>query len=307
MGGGLALLQEEDISVVNLNCDELFKGSIDMHIHHGISRMSNAYDPFDIAEEACEKGMRAIVFKDTGYMNGPIALFINQKMPENFKVFGSLVLNNYCGGVNVDAVEAAWRYGAKVIWMPTQSSANSVAKLKQLGVPVKGDGISLVTKSGKLIDAMYPVLDSIAAHDMVLATGHISPEEDFAVVEGAIKAGVKNIVLTHPIGSEIVMDKCLTVEETKELTDKGAYAEFTFVFMLPTEQSQDPHTVIEQMRAIGPERCLISTDLGVFTHNIGPVEGFRMYINTLAVQGMTEEEITYMAKKNPAKILGLDA
>ena len=32
-----------------------------------------------------------------------------------------------------------------------------------------------------------------------------------------------------------------------------------------------------------------------------------MFIATLAHQGMIEEEITLMAKTNPAKLLGLDA
>jgi predicted TIM-barrel fold metal-dependent hydrolase len=150
------------------------------------------------------------------------------------------------------------------------------------------------------------ILEIIKKYDIVLATGHISPAECFAVVEEARKLGIEKIILTHPLGSETVLDQSLTLEETIQLTRMGAYAEFTFVFHLPTELSYDPAITAGQIRAIGPEKCIISTDLGLFGHNASPVEGFRMFIATLAHQGMSEEEISLMAKTNPAKLLGLD-
>ena len=38
----------------------------------------------------------------------------------------------------------------------------------------------------------------VARHDLVLATGHLSRDEIFAVVDAAVEAGVKTIVVTHP-------------------------------------------------------------------------------------------------------------
>ena len=42
------------------------------------------------------------------------------------------------------------------------------------------------------------MLDVVARHDLVLATGHLSRDEIFTVVDAAVAANVKTIVVTHP-------------------------------------------------------------------------------------------------------------
>ncbi len=86
----------------------------------------------------------------------------------------------------------------------------------------------------------------------------------------------------------------------------GAFIEHTFVCHLPTEFCRNPAQTVEAIREIGAEHCIISTDLGLFTFNPPPVEGFRMFIATLLRNGITPEEIELMAKTNPGKLLGLD-
>ena len=289
--------------VGSVNIDRILKGSIDMHIHHGPG--GGSFSAYDLAQEASRAGMRAIVLKDTGYPNAPMAEMINRLVP-GVTLFGSQCLNAYCGGLNPHAVRSAVQTGAKVIWMPTLSAANSVNVYRKMGIPVSEEGLSLLDDSGQLCPNVSEILEIIKKYDVILATGHISPAECFAVVEQARKMGIDKIILTHPLGSESVLDRSLTLEETVRLTRMGAYAEFTFVFHLPTELSYDPEITVGNIRAIGPEKCIISTDLGLFGHNVSPAEGFRMFIATLAHHGMSEEEMTLMAKTNPAKLLGLD-
>ena len=38
----------------------------------------------------------------------------------------------------------------------------------------------------------------MARHELVLATGHLSRDEIFTVVDAAVEADVKTIVVTHP-------------------------------------------------------------------------------------------------------------
>ena len=290
--------------VGRVNIDRVMQGSIDMHIHHGPG--GGSFSAYDLAVQASRAGMRAIVLKDSGYPNAPMAELINGLVP-GVTLFGSQCLNAYCGGLNPNAVQSAAQMGAKVIWMPTLSAANSVNVYRKMGIPVAEEGISLLDEEGRLRPGVSKILEIIKKYDIALATGHISPAECFAVVEEAGKMGIDKIILTHPLGSETVLDKSLTLAETIRLTRMGACAEFTFVFHLPTELSYDPEITAGQIRAIGPENCIISTDLGLFGHNPSPAEGFRMFIATLAHQGMTEEEIALMAKTNPARLLGLDA
>jgi predicted metal-dependent phosphotriesterase family hydrolase len=49
----------------------------------------------------------------------------------------------------------------------------------------------------------------------------------------------------------------------------------------------------------------MSTDLGQY-YNPTPAEGMRMFMALLLKNGISEQEIEYMAKENPAKLLGLD-
>ncbi len=290
--------------VGSVDIDRVLKGAIDMHVHHGPG--GGSFSAYDLAVQAAQAGMRGVVLKDSGYPNAPLAEMINRLVPDT-TLFGSLCLNAYCGGLNWHAVDSAAKMGAKVIWMPTLSAANSVNVYRKMGIPVSEEGISLLDERGQLWPSVVKILELIKKYGLILATGHISPAECFAVVEEARRMGIDKIILTHPLGSETVLDQSLSLEETIQLTQLGAYAEFTFVFHLPTELSYDPAITVGQIKAIGPENCIISTDLGLFGHNPSPAEGFRMFIATLAHQGMSEEEITLMARTNPAKLLGLDA
>ena len=290
--------------VGKVNIDRVMKGAIDMHVHHGPG--GGSFSAYDLAVQAGQAGMRGVVLKDSGYPSAPMAELVNRLVPGT-TLFGSQCLNAYCGGLNPQAVQSAVQMGAKVVWMPTLSAANSVNVYRKMGIPVSDEGLSLLDEEGRLRPSVVKILEIIKKYDICLATGHISPAECFAVVEEARKMDIDKIVLTHPLGSETVLDQSLTLEETIQLTRMGACAEFTFVFHLPTELSYDPAITVSEIRAIGPENCIISTDLGLFGHNPSPAEGFRMFIATLAHQGMTEEEIALMAKTNPARLLGLDA
>ena len=42
------------------------------------------------------------------------------------------------------------------------------------------------------------MLDAVARHGMVLATGHLNRDEIFAVVDAAVEKGIETIVVTHP-------------------------------------------------------------------------------------------------------------
>jgi hypothetical protein len=73
---------------------------------------------------------------------------------------------------------------------------------------------------------------------------------------------------------------------------------------MPSSDRLDPRKIAETMREIGPEHCIMSTDFGQIT-NPPPVEGLRMYIETIRPLGITEDEIITMTRTNPAKALGL--
>jgi hypothetical protein len=283
------------------NIDELVAGSIDMHMHPGLPMGFSRIDAIEAARQAQQAGMKAIVLKSHNY-TAAVALIVNQLVPD-IKVFGSICLDYEIGGLNIHALENAVQLGAKVVWMPTFSSANSINMMRAQGLPLKGEGFSVIDETGKLVPEMESILSLIQKNNMVLATGHISPREIFALVEEAQQVGIKKIIITHPMDKEF-MEEVLTIEEMQRLAKAGAFMEFTIIGILPNEFGHDPAQLVKVIKSIGPEHCIVSTDLGQ-PQNPLPVEGMRLFIATLLHHGITPEEIELMVKVNPTQLLDL--
>ncbi len=283
--------------------DELVRGSVDMHLHPGPDVFPCRVDALEAARQAGQAGMRAIVIKNHSYPTTPLAIMLKQLVPE-VRIFGSICLDYEVGGLNADALEKHAQMGAKVVWMPTFSSTNSRAKMRKLGIKLEGEGFSILDPHGKLVPEVHRVLEIVKANRMVLASGHMSPAETFALVDRALRVGIEKVVITHPLDVEFV-EHALNLEELQRLAGMGAYIEQTFVTMLPTEFCHDPKHRGETVKAIGVDHCIMSTDLGQYW-NPPPAEGLRLFIATLLRIGISEKEIEVMAKRNPAKLLDLD-
>jgi imidazolonepropionase-like amidohydrolase len=137
---------------------------------------------------------------------------------------------------------------------------------------------------------------------MTLATGHISTPEIFALLEEAQRIGIQRTIITHPIS--VSFGCSASLEEQKKMVRPGVFIEHCFIATMPTGDRIDPQKIADAMRAVGPENCIMSTDFGQI-FNPPPVEGMRMYIETMLRYGITENEIITMVKKNPARALGL--
>ena len=285
-----------------INLDHLIKDSIDMHMHPGPSAGPCRVDAIEAAQMAQKAGMKAIVLKSHAY-TAAVAIIVSQLVPD-IKVIGSICLNYEVGGLNYHAVRNAAGLGAKVVWMPTFAAANSINKFRGLGLPLEGEGITLLDGTGKLVPEMERILEIIKNNNMVLATGHISPQEAFVLTKEAIKAGIKKIIITHPTDKEFG-ENHFTIDDMKELAAMGAFIEFTLIGILPNEFCHDPAQLAQTIKTIGPEHCIVSTDLGQ-PQNPLPVEGMRLFIATLLHHGITQEEVEMMIKSNPAKLLDLD-
>jgi hypothetical protein len=284
------------------NLDEMLRGAIDMHLHTGPDVMPSRVDALEAAKQARQAGMRAIVIKNHSYPTTPLAIMVKQLVPE-VAVFGSVCLDDDIGGLNADALEKHADMGARVVWMPTFSSANSRPAMRKLGLKLEGDGFSIIDGRGRLVPQIERILEIVRGHGMVLASGHVSPRESLALVERARAVGIDRIVITHPSDAEFVV-QAHTIEELQRLVGMGAFIEQTFVTMLPTEWSHPPGPRIKAMKDVGIEHCIMSTDLGQLW-NPPPAEGLRLFMATLLRNGVSEKEIETMVKKNPARLLGL--
>ncbi len=278
------------------NVDRLLEGSVDIHVHFGpdpkVVRRSNAVA---VAQQAKDAGMLGLVLKSHEYPTTPVACTVSQVVP-GVALLGGVALDVEVGGLNPDAVECTAKMGGRVVWMPTFS-----AKADRQRKGLSG-GISLLDAQGHLLPEVHAILELIKTHDMVLATGHVSPQESLALVREARNQRIDRVVVTH--GTTCAFWTGLTLEDMKNLADLGAFVEHCVHVMMPLTYRLKPKELVDAINYIGPERCILSTDFGQDYHPT-PAEGMRMGIATLLQAGLPEVEMGLLVKDNPARLLGL--
>lgn len=284
--------------------DSLVSGCVDMHVHFGPeSLMERRQDALQLASSAREAGLRALVLKCREYNTVPLALMVSKLVPE-VQVLGSLTLENEIGALNPSAVLSAARMGAKVIWMPTFSSVNSKPVVERvLGFKLPGTEQSIVDTAGKLKAEVVEILQIVKEYNIVLATGHISPRETFALAEAAKNLKFDKLVVTHALQGALT-SVLLSRDEMRQLAKDGVYIEHSFWDILPTMNGFDPRQIVELVKEIGAEHCIMSTDLGQ-SYNPPAPEGMRLFIATMLRKGLQADEVEIMVKTNPSRLLGL--
>lgn len=114
---------------------------------------------------------------------------------------GGVVLNSPVGGANPDAVGVAAQLGGRMVWMPTISSADHQMAQERPELDAHA-GLRLrtvpVCEDGRLRPEWHDVFDVIAAHDMVLASGHIRIADTVVVFRAAHRHGVRRFLVNHP-------------------------------------------------------------------------------------------------------------
>jgi hypothetical protein len=278
--------------------DRLVQGSIDMHVHSGPDAVRQRHsDANEVVSEAKKAGMKAVVLKSHDYMTTPLAHVISTFIP-GIKVFGGVCLNLDVGGLNVYAVEMAAKLGSRVIWMPTFTSMNDMSKRDP---PEKG--ITILEENGDLKPVVPEILKVIKEYDMVLASGHLSTNEIYVLIDEALDMGIEKIAITHPLTARFGPN--MAIADQVKIAKKGAYMEHCFVATMPRHDKLDPKIMRDAIYAAGVENCVLATDFGQ-VHNPSPLEGLKMMISTLMDLGITEDEFTTMLKTNPSKLLNLD-
>jgi predicted metal-dependent TIM-barrel fold hydrolase len=92
----------------------------------------------------------------------------------------------------------------------------------------------------------------------------------------------------------------MSIPEMQEAAKLGAYLEF--VWVRPGSDAAKQYA--PAIRQVGPEFCVLSSDLGQAANPLHP-DGLLAIYQYLKAQGFSENEIDRMAKVNPAKLLGL--
>jgi Family of unknown function (DUF6282) len=300
-----------------MSARDLLQGAFDTHVHIAPDVVERKVDDLTLARRFEELGMAGVVLKSHYGSTAERAAVVRAAVP-GVTTLGAISLNRGVGGMNPLAVEIAAREGARTVWMPTVDSVNESherevnrsrppakvplwvklqLELREQGIEI--DPVPVVDDENRPLPETREVLRLIARHGMGLATGHLSRDEIFVVVDAAVEAGVELIVITHPE----FPSQSLSVDDQRALAEKGALLERCFT---------TPHTGkvpwelwLQNTRAVGPEHSVLSTDLGqVFNP---PVEdGMVLMVERLLQSGFSEAEVHTMAVVNSRRVAGAD-
>jgi len=294
---------------------ELVRGGFDPHVHVAPDFTERRVSDLELAARCREVGLAGFVLKSHYTATAERAAVVSAAVP-GVRALGAIVCNHAVGGLNATAVEVAAREGARIVWLPTVSAPGEFAHVEASGaagnVPVwvrfelelRAAGaapraVPVVGEDGRPLPALLEVLEVVAAHRLVLATGHLSRDEIFAVVEAAVAAGVETIVVTHP---EFPSQRISPADQLA-LAERGALMERTLTTPYTGKCSWEQ--VFEATRAVGAERTVWGSDLGqVFNP---PVEdGLALLADAFLQAGFSEDEVRAMAVDNTRRLAGVE-
>jgi hypothetical protein len=276
----------------------LLKGALDLHFHMDPWTPNARTGQAGIAEVrvARERGMRGLVIKDHNEPTAPLAYHLRPEMP-SFELYGGFVMNLPNGGINPAGVEfmATQIKGepGRIVWMPAGDTAKEARESKNPDRPFVA-----VSRNGELLPAVKEVIGIVAKHNLVIASGHIVPEEALMVFREAKRQGVQHMIATHAFD----LAGKMTVEQMQEAAKLGAFIEFDFRNTLEGGR-------MDAIRKVGPEFCFLSefwTKAGPPREYAGP-DGIGAFAEVMRAHGFTDRELDLMFKENPAKALGLTA
>ena len=274
----------------------ILKSTYDLHIHAGPDVISRKCDDREVAKRMSLAGMCGGIIKCHFFETAARAALIRKEFPD-LEVFGGIALNNSVGGSNPAAVEKTAKMGGAIIWFPTMD-ARAFQTYKHRG-DTAFDGSQLLIASNGAVDLLpetKEVLSLAAQYDLIVATGHLSPEEGMMVIREGKKQGVRRMVLTHVEHPAVAY----TDELRQEAVSLGAYIEHSYNNVWFGRCTLEE--MARQIRVVGCDHVILSSDFG---QPEAPYfdAGMEECAGKLELLGFTMPELKTKMSENPAALL----
>ncbi len=271
---------------------ELLRGAFDFHCHVGPDRVPRRFDGPGVARHFVEWGFRGALLKDHWFPPTASCLAARTAVP-GFLAVPGVALNHGMGGLNAAALETAARAGLGMVFFPTNDAA--CGRERYLGQAP--GGVRILEGDGRLTPAAQDVLAVAARYRLIVGTGHLAPAEALVMAGRARELGIERIVATH-VSLQL---SAYPLAFQKALADLGVYLEHAAIATTWEHGPVSAAAIAAEIRAVGPERCVISTDYGQ-PQNPPPAEGYARFVAALMAEGVTASEIRRMACENPAAL-----
>ena len=283
---------------------DLLRGAFDLHVHCSPDVVTRAQDAVDLAEAAHRAGMAGIGLKDHTTSTIGLCCTLSQRYSQGPRFFSSVDLNPPVGGLNPAAVEVALAAGVDIVYLSTYSAAHHIDVLGPEVTPVPHpstgpERLRVADDQGALPSAVGRIVELVASHDAVLATGHVSPPEALAVLTFARECGVSRMVVTH--ASPAVPN--MSVDDQQVAIQLSALIEHSFLTVTECCPGTIPlATIAEQIRSVGQEHVVLSSDFGQ-PDNGPPVEAFGRHADHLRELGFGDAALRATLCDNPGRLV----
>lgn len=272
----------------------LLEGATDVHVHAGPDPYADRrMDARQLAASARAHGMAGLVLKSHEYPTQPLAWALaGESAP--LRLYGGIALDHGVGGLNPEALRISLRMGAKVVWMPTFDAAHwrslNPGRWNSDDAPIR-----IIDEAGRLDPVCETLLDLIAEHGAVLASGHLSVEESLPLLRSAQQRGIRSVI-THA-------SFWWPIEAQHNAAALGAMLEQCAIATYHDGGDAAFDGIAEQVQQVGTEHVVLATDLGQ-APNPDPPVGFALWIDRFLEAGFSEDEVRRMVRENPARLLG---
>lgn len=295
------------VKYTEADIDELMLGAIDIHAHGGSEPFQRLTLEDDLAIEATQAGMRALVVKTwytpSASRNALVQKIVNRWADEQglepVKLIGGITLNLSQGGLNPDAVKKCLGFpGMKYVWLPM---IDSYHHRRVVYDDWSGAGVHLLDERGRPLPELSEICRIVADNDLILATGHYPFRESAVVVEEAKRLGVGRIEIVHPAH----IHSKHTIKEMKTLAQEGAMLMLSGLgsLVFPLHET-GPIYAAQIVKEVGADHLVHGSDFGQL-QNFSIVQACRWFMKVLMAYGVTKEEIEKIFKINPARHIGL--
>jgi len=239
--GRFAIVGSAQSSQQSADGARLMRGAVDLHYH-----VDPGYSETGHLRAARAAGVRALVLKNHYEPTSALVLLLRRDYP-GLELYGGFVLNRSNGGLNVAGVEYMTTIGGdpkpgKVVWLPAGDTEKEVKDSRNPNRPFVA-----VSRNGQLLPEVKEIISLIASNNLVLASGHVVPEDALLAFREAKAAGVKLLIATHAAD----LSGRMTVAQMQEAAKLGAYIEFDYRNTLDGGRT-------DMIRKVGPEHCFLS-------------------------------------------------
>lgn len=279
------------------------EGMYDLHIHPAPSIQKRRFTGIEAVKLASAEKMAGVVFLDHTYNTTPVADTVNE-LGLQTRAFGTIMLNEAVGGVSPSVVEIALALGTRHIQLPTYSAkAHQDAygdDQKVFPYRKRIKPIVILDERDRLIPEVEEIMELMKGRNAFLASGHVSAKEVDALVRRCKEVGVRFMACS--VSTDM---PGYPLDAQKRWADHGAFMEHCYLAVSDVPHVRMPiTTVMEQIRAVGADHCVLCTDAG----NVkipDNVTAMREFVRLLLEAGLTDEEVAVMTRRNPAILLGV--